>query len=1097
MGRAHVARRGCNSRRLTPGLRRPAGLASFLSRFRRLRFPRPAAAACLLALAVLLGAGAAEAQTEVELVSNMDQADGTTGGFDNDHAQWFTTGSHALGYKLKSVELEMQTASGTTPTFSVSIWSETTAGFPDAKVGDLTRQGSLSATFGTVEFTHADGIDLDPGTSYFVVIDVTASPNANTKARLTASEDEDPNPSAGWTIGNGRMFRNATDGTTNFSIDTGSSLKLAIHGHKKAQLAPPLTPAGSLVSNIGRTADGEATLSNDLAQQFETGSHAAGYQVSEVAIRMRKQGSQPTPTFRVTIRPDAGGEPGTQTSQLTLQGSLSSTFDDVRFKAFRPDGISLEPDTKYWVMIDVTGGANGNTRVQRTSDKGQTAGSTGWEIANSRLHRVATATAWDSTFANVLQIDVRGTEKIAGPALSSAAVTDKKLTLTFAAALDQSSVPLAEQFTVKVGGTGRAVTGVAMGGAAGNFRTVVLTLASAVGGHPSDPAQRQSVTVSYERPPAQGDPLRNLAFQNVPDFTDRTVTNNTTNRAPVFNGTISENRLNPRDAPVSTLLSTGVNESDFSDPDGNPLTFSLSADRDGVYSLLSYSGNRLWINTVSGCVLENLDPPPPKPFTTIVTLTATDPSGATAHADWVLLTGYGTAEGGVACPTLTSAAVTDKTLTLTYHVAPRASWAPSEADFEVKVDGDVVALADADPVSVSGSTVTLTLAAPVGAGQEVTVSHAVGDDPSTVGFTDESVTNSSTNNAPTATVDDPNELTKNAPPGTSVNVGITFADADNETLTFAWEAARKDVFDADNTGHVAAVNTFFLRILPVCALRALDPPPPPSPFETTVTVTASDPTGAQASVEIVATTTWDEADCPELLGAIVNGATVTLVYDQALDEDEVPGKDRFAVEVDGTAADLAASNAVEVDGKRVVLTLAEAVIAGARVRVSYTLPRFGGTQSAEGHDAAGFEDVEATNVAGDTRPPVLRGLYLEGSTLTVVYDELLDPASVPLPAQYVLLGAGGPNVTDVTVTGSWVVLTLASAVAADLNVLVTYDCCVATSAVPVRDYADNRAADFTQEEVTHGPPPEPQAPSGGGAPSPGGGGGLDLHLHGP
>ena len=82
--------------------------------------------------------------------------------------------------------------------------------------------------------------------------------------------------------------------------------------------------------------------------------------------------------------------------------------------------------------------------------------------------------------------------------------------------------------------------------------------------------------------------------------------------------------------------------------------------------------------------------------------------------------------GVVAPPTLQSATLASDgtTLTLTYNEPLDETSVPAPGAFEVKVEGERVALATTDPVSVAGRTVVLKLARPVGVGERVAVSYA-------------------------------------------------------------------------------------------------------------------------------------------------------------------------------------------------------------------------------------------------------------------------------------------------------------------------------------------------------------------------------------
>ena len=84
-----------------------------------------------------------------------------------------------------------------------------------------------------------------------------------------------------------------------------------------------------------------------------------------------------------------------------------------------------------------------------------------------------------------------------------------------------------------------------------------------------------------------------------------------------------------------------------------------------------------------------------------------------------------------------------------------------------------------------------------------------------------------------------------------------------------------------------------------------------------------------------ATATPRETTPPELSTATVDGATLTLTYDEALDENSEPSSDAFSVTVGGTGR---AVDGVSVSDSSVILTLGSAVASGATVTVSYTAP---------------------------------------------------------------------------------------------------------------------------------------------------------------
>ena len=92
---------------------------------------------------------------------------------------------------------------------------------------------------------------------------------------------------------------------------------------------------------------------------------------------------------------------------------------------------------------------------------------------------------------------------------------------------------------------------------------------------------------------------------------------------------------------------------------------------------------------------------------------------------------------------------------------------------------------------------------------------------------------------------------------------------------------------------------------------------------------------------------------PALGWAAADGSTLTLGYDEALDESSVPDPGAFAVTVNGLAV---AVQSVSISGSTVTLTLAGAVPEGAVVTVDYTAPASDPLRNPAGHAAPDFAD---------------------------------------------------------------------------------------------------------------------------------------------
>ena len=111
----------------------------------------------------------------------------------------------------------------------------------------------------------------------------------------------------------------------------------------------------------------------------------------------------------------------------------------------------------------------------------------------------------------------------------------------------------------------------------------------------------------------------------------------------------------------------------------------------------------------------------------------------------------------------------------------------------------------------------------------------------------------------------------------------------------------------------------------------------------------------------------------------------------------------------------------------------------------------------------------------DAAPPMQVSASVQGLALVLVYDEPLDPASLPATGAYTVTATGGattttPAVSAVSLDGIWVTLTLDAAPAAGATVTLAY---APPASNPVQDEAGNDAPAFSGQSVRLGPPPPP------------------------
>jgi len=105
---------------------------------------------------------------------------------------------------------------------------------------------------------------------------------------------------------------------------------------------------------------------------------------------------------------------------------------------------------------------------------------------------------------------------------------------------------------------------------------------------------------------------------------------------------------------------------------------------------------------------------------------------------------------------------------------------------------------------------------------------------------------------------------------------------------------------------------------------------------------------------------------------------------------------------------------------------------------------------------------------GDTTAPSLTDLRVTDATLALSYDENLDGASTPAASAFAVTANGSPvSVSNVTVSGATVTLTLASAVVNTADVEVTY---TPPASGKIRDAALNNSAGFSQRAINQTSP---------------------------
>ena len=993
---------------------------------------RALAAALAAAFSLLLAAGAAEAQTEIDLVSNLSESTAGAIDFESDIAQRFTTGANQTGYKLNRVDLRLRGGTIASLSYSVSI-REDSSGSPGNSVGTLTNPTLVSGDQNAQFTASGTGIDLDPSTRYWVLFDISAS-NTNGLARTTESDDEDG--ATGWSIENSARWRdfNTTGSWTTFD----EALKIRVRGYANAPNNAP-TVARSIPNQA-------ATVGTAFSYTFPENTFVDADADDTLSYTATRPDGTALPSWLTFT-------PGTRTFSGTPAAADTGT---VSVKVTASDGMASVSDT---FIITVS------TRASITKV----------EIVSKPRN-----TASDSTkFYGV------------GQNITVAVTWDQKVTWDVSAATNAGI-----GVRLNIGGTTRRadlVTGGATSGAATTlwFSYTVVTQDADTDGIAVVPAgnnlaiKRNGATLTD---PGGGN--AKVVHAGLTDDANHKVDGSVAaggNSAPTFDdgdpSTIGTN-LGEHNASVGSLIHYEMSHDWFSDADGDPLNFTLSANRDDVYDTLLRQVGRIFYRSKWSCQLLNLSPALTQvtrngaPYVLpVVSYTASDPDGASVTVTKTMVT-------GVSCASFSSAKVTGATLEIDFDgfVETAEEVGRLAADeFEVTVDGTAVALASDNAVSVSDSDtkITLTLAAQVKAGQQVTVSYNPGDDyPAAVGFPAKTATNETPTVAPAPIASSATTRVS----GTTVKVDFTL-DLDAASLPPPGAFIARLNGDVNSTIGIApggvAINGKVLTLTLA------------SPVSDTDTVQMlyaffSGDTPLQGVTGFrVADFIFQAANKTTKPTAVTaNGRTVTLTLDRnvsaVLDsaneergsEDLGSAEERlsWAFTVQGAYKDgVRLSNLVPkvaVSGNTVTLTLGRdvAFLPGKDVSVDYAagFAGRGGAvlQDANGDVVGSFSRGMVANATPGTERPVLTAAQVAGTALTLNFDKALDASSAPAGRRFQVVvhpvNWDGPSrvihgTGTATVSGQTVTVTLASAVEQGETALATYR--KGDEANPLRDAA--------------------------------------------
>ena len=651
------------------------------------------------------------------------------------------------------------------------------------------------------------------------------------------------------------------------------------------------------------------------------------------------------------------------------------------------------------------------------------------------------------------------------------------IVLTYDESLDSSNGPATTEFTVKV--DGQAVT---VSTATVRIRQVRLALATPVTEH-------QGVTVAYEDPTSGDDTnaIQDRAGNDAADLTERTVTNESTvddGVAPEFSSAAIST-----DGTTVTLTYTEILKSDAG-PRTTDFAVKVEGETRGVSSV-RVSGRQVELRLSSPVtagqtvVVSYFDPTTGDDDNAIQDRAENDAANLIDFE----ITNTSTAQDNRAPEFQRAAMSTDGlSITLVYDEVLNDDAGPAASDFSVEVDGDS---AEPSQVGISGRTVVLRLASAVRALQDVTVSYTdptAGDDANAIqdaagkdaaDLIDHMVRNASTVRdevAPVfqdaATSSDGakiiltyDEVLHSTKPPVTANFalrvqgeprGVTMVTVTGKTveLKFGNPITQGQTVYVDYTDPTTGIDD-----------------------DNAIQDRAGNDAANLIDEEVSNASGVKDETAPEFVRAVMSsdGYTITLIYNEVLDNANQPGTSNFTVTADEDSAEISSP---DVRGRTVVLNLTNGVHSLQTVKVTYTDPTAdddtNAIQDPAGNDAADLIDhmvPNASTVLDEVAPQFQdAATSSDGAMIILTYNEVLDSENEPATANFEIMVQGERrDVSTVTVSGKTVELGLGSAVTTGQVVTVTYTDPTAgvddTNAI--QDRAGNDAADLIKRQVTN------------------------------
>jgi len=205
-------------------------------------------------------------------------------------------------------------------------------------------------------------------------------------------------------------------------------------------------------------------------------------------------------------------------------------------------------------------------------------------------------------------------------------------------------------------------------------------------------------------------------------------------------------------------------------------------------------------------------------------------------------------------------------------------------------------------------------------------------------------------------------------------------------------------------------------------------------------------------------TNTSDTTLPKPVSGVLNGSTLTLTFNKSMAAVTSNAIYQFAVKLNGYSQSV---SSISVSGTTLTLTLPSSGTSSQTASVTYT-PGSYPLRDLSGNAVTGFNDFYVANT-NDTVPPALTGATASGTKITLIYNEGLSTASIPLKSNFSVIKDGASaTISSVAINNNTVELTLAQAIETNKTVYVSY---IPTSQ-GIKDLAGNLAPAINSYQVT-------------------------------